>query len=87
MCCPNKWLFTSRLVKGARLNSSIENSSCVNIPWYQRRWLETEGKDSLVQMQPARQDAGFFSDDYNTQAGQMVPTYNTAEATTQLKSN
>jgi len=53
MCCPKKLLFTSRLVKGARLNNSLENSFCESIPCYQRRWLETEGKDSSVQIQSA----------------------------------
>lgn len=48
MCCAKKVLFTSRLVKGARLNNSMKNSSCDSIPCYERRWLEIEGKDSSV---------------------------------------
>lgn len=62
----------------------MENSSYESIPCYQRSWLEIKGKG---QMQPAWQDAGFFSDDYSTQADQMVPIYSAAGARRQLKFN
>lgn len=50
ICCSTKVLFISRLVKGARLNHSMDNSSCESISSYERRWLQIEGKDSSVQM-------------------------------------